>query len=285
MRTTMIFFAALVAVGGAAALRRAQVGASAKPQGADGTSKTGTIYNKPPEYMLREAEARAKPSEDARMRAQRLFQAGDIAGAEAECRKSLELAPKVSGAPMNPVATELMGEICLRQGKNREALNWFLGHAVHAAGGIVNINVAIAYCRLGDYQKAKLCYSDGRIQSDWKVWGGLSPQDLPGTATLATLEASALLTKGTDLRSEGRYNEAVPNLLAAQRLAPKNPLIAWALVGAYQVPPGDPMAVLPWLEIAATARTPHLREMAQKTLGSARSWFKQHPPEGASTHP
>jgi tetratricopeptide (TPR) repeat protein len=281
MRTTSFVIVTVVATATAAVLWATQ-GSPVSQRGNDSASKRNPLHNPVPDAMRQEMAERAKPSEDARLRARRLLDAGDVSGAEVECRKSLTLAPTVSGMPINPEAVALMGDICLRQRKNWEALKWFLSYARHAVGGTANLNVAIAYCRLGDYQNAKQFYSDAVIRKGWEDAGGLSPQDLPGTANVAGLEASALLNRGASLMAEVRRDEALADFLAAEHLVPGNPFIEYSISRVYLVK-GDAGAALPHLRTAARAKTSRLRKLAQDDLKGVESWLKLHPQTRDST--
>src|SRR5438874_9344357 len=49
--------------------------------------------NPMPRWAVEQFNREAKPSDDALRRAQALLEAGDVAGAEAECRQAVELSP------------------------------------------------------------------------------------------------------------------------------------------------------------------------------------------------
>ena len=140
MRVPTIILAGVTAACAAAIFVAAQVSERARTPSRPGAAGSSAVLTRhlPPE-MREQMKAAAKPSNDAALRALKLFWAGDVTGAEVECRKALALAPKDNGEPVSPIGSQLMGDICLRLGKNREALRWFLGSARHIVGGTANL--------------------------------------------------------------------------------------------------------------------------------------------------
>ena len=171
------------------------------------------------------------------------------------------------------MAVQLLGEIYLQEGKNREALQTFLPRLPHEAGGGLNVDVAITYCRLRDYQRAKRFFSDAAMQ---RIFENTAPEDLPGTRSLATLEASALLTRGINAKAETRIKDAVADFIAAERLVPRNPLAAY-LAGQFISDLGDPKGAVPHYQVAAATGRGELRSLARKRLLGLSHWFQQHP--------
>ena len=231
-----------------------------------------------------ELERDFKPSTAVEKRARELLKAGQILAAEEECRKAVALSPRISTPSTGPVianseAVKLLGEIYLREGKNREALKTFLPSLPHTAGSGPNLNVVIAYCRLGDFQNAKRYYSDSMIQTvkhEWQSFGGLSDADIPGTRTLATLEASALYSIGLDIRAEARVEEALEYLLAAERLVPKNPLIAHAVAGTY-MRLHNPEEAWPRYQTVMARGHGTLVSRSKEHVEGLKAWFRPHP--------
>jgi tetratricopeptide (TPR) repeat protein len=232
-------------------------------------------WNPPSREVTERMEAAVRPSNEAERRARALLAQGDIACAEAECRKAVALSPTVNGQPTH--GTQLLGEICLREGRNREALKYLLGALPHTAGGVTNLNAVIAFCRLGDYRNAKRFYSDGIIVQDWSPE---MPSDLPGTRDLASLEASALLGHGIDAAQEHRREDALRDFLAAERLMPRNPHIAYITAETMLLlnHPGDAEAALPRYRLAAATGHGRIAEKSKRALMGLKAWFRLHPP-------
>jgi tetratricopeptide (TPR) repeat protein len=166
-----------------------------------------------------------RPSQDALVRARLLLASGDIAKAEAEARSAVSLSPAgPDGTVYNTAAVELLGDVCLRKGDNREALSCYTTAARTSGSSLLRPKRVVAYCRLGDYAHARALYRDlPHIASSLS-----SPDvDLPGIGDKRSLEARALLFLGMELGAETKDKEALECYLAAERLAPTSPLVAY----------------------------------------------------------
>ena len=160
--------------------------------------------------------------------AKRLYASGDLAGAEQTCTQAVKAAPVIGGQQQQmPYTQRLLGRIYLRQGRNQDALRAFQScyRSIPDAGQ--NLDIAIAYARMGDYEHARNYYSDQAILQYRLTDEPLKPEDLPGTGNLKSLEASALLGRGVDAFFEHRQDDALDDFLAAERIAPDNALIAY----------------------------------------------------------
>ena len=192
---------------------------------ASGTQKPmGDISRNPmsPE-MVREIEAAFVPTNEAAKNARKLFLAGKLIEAEAECRRAVFISPTTAnGKPCNTRALQLFGEMCLLQKRNKEALESFLACYHNTRSTELDLDVALAYCRLGNYDMAMQWYSDQVLLQNY----GITPQDLPGTLNLRSLEASVLLARGGQASGHAAYQEALIYFEAAGKLAPHNGLIA-----------------------------------------------------------
>lgn len=215
-------------------------GATAVPADPDVLAAERAIYA---EARTHEKEARSR------------FISGDLTGAEQECLASLKAAPVIRGRKAQmPLVQRLLGRIYLREGKNQEALTAFQSCYRNIADANQNLDIAIAYARLGNFEQAKKFYSDRAILRYRISDEPLKPEDLPGTGDLKSLEASALFARGEDAMFEGRENDALDDFLAANRLAPNNTLIAYYCADALQEK-GRPAESLPFLEkVAASPR-------------------------------
>lgn len=160
--------------------------------------------------------------------AKRLYASGDLAGAEHSCLQALKAAPVIDGQQQQmPYTQRLLGRVYLRQGRNQDALKAFQSCYSSIPDAGQNLDIAIAYARMGDYEHAHKFYSDQAILQYRLTDEPLKPEDLPGTSTLKSLEASALLARGVDAFFEHRQDEALDDFMASERLAPDNALVAY----------------------------------------------------------
>lgn len=174
---------------------------------------------------LAEWHAAYAPSDALYTQAKALSDAGDLKGAEAACIDALSTPPVLRGQAMPvPFVAHLLGQIYLKDGQYEKAVQWLQGARSNTAGGSLNLDLALAYIRLGDYTHAQECYSD---QATLRYCPEQTSQDLPGTASPQALEASILLARGLDAFLEGRHNDALPDLQRANKLAPSNAVIAY----------------------------------------------------------
>ena len=162
------------------------------------------------------------PTDDAEKNARKLFLSGKLIEAEAECRRAVFISPTVNGKPWNTGALQLLGEICLLQKRNQGGFGVVPRNAYHNTRSTeLDLDVALAYCRLGNYDMAMLWYSDQVL-----LGNVITPQDLPGTLNLRSLEASVLLARGGQASGHAAYQEALIYFETAGKLAPHNGLIA-----------------------------------------------------------
>ena len=82
----------------------------------------------------------------------------------------------------------------------------------------MNLNVALAYVRLGNYLQAKKFYSD----QDVLQYKSIKAEYLPGTDNIRLLEASILLGRGLDTFFTGQKEESFDNFAAANKIVPEN---------------------------------------------------------------
>jgi tetratricopeptide (TPR) repeat protein len=133
---------------------------------------------------------------------------------------------RANGKIWNTSALQLMGEILIRQGRNREAIPYLtesfnFGESRKEA----HLDLAIAYCRLREYRNAIQHYSDRAVLVYVEDAFPQSAQQLPGTSSLGSLEASALLARGLCDYYHNDSEATLKYLYDADRLAPGNKLI------------------------------------------------------------
>lgn len=203
--------------------------------------------------------------------ARSLYDAGDLAGAERECRRAVDTAPVLYGRKQGmPFSQRLLGRILLDQGRNQEAIATLRPCYAHLADSSMNMDVALAYARLGDYAQATKFFSDQAITNVRISNEPLTPADLPGTGDLTSLQASILFARGLDEYFEGRSNPALADLQAAESLAPANILIAyWHAHTLLEMDRGA--EAVPLLERVVASPRGHIFYDAKGDLYSARA--------------
>ena len=165
-----------------------------------------------------------------RKQAQALYESGDLAGAETACLNALASPPVIQGHTQHvPFVAHLLGQIYLKDGQYEKAIYWLKNAKLTTTtvGGGLDLDLALAYVRQGDYKSASRFYGDRSTLRYLSDREGVLTQDLPGTDSPKRLEASILLARGLDAHSEARDDEALVDLQAAHTLAPDNPLIAY----------------------------------------------------------
>lgn len=188
-----------------------------------------TAFPMSPEGKAEENAAYAA-SDALRRQAQALYEVGDLAGAEAACLNALNSPPIVHGQPQHvPFVARLLGQVYLKDGQYEKAVQWLRSAKLNTTtvGGGLDLDLALAYVRLGDSADAKRFYSDRAVLRYLSDGEGVGPQDLPGTASPKALEASILFARGLDAHFEARDDAALVDLQAAHSLALDNPLIAY----------------------------------------------------------
>ena len=177
---------------------------------------------------LAEERAAFAPAEALRIQAEAAYQSGDLAGAEAACLQALSAAPVMRGQKQQaPYVDLLLGRIYLKGGQNAKAVSWLQRARAHEGASGLDLDLALACARSGDYANAGRFYSDQDSLQYLSEGAGVLPQDLPGTDSPRTLEASILLARGLDVYFEHRHDDALMEFQAANRLAPENALIAY----------------------------------------------------------
>lgn len=181
-----------------------------------------------PAQVIKSIEASMREPNTAERNARRLYFEGRLAEAEAECKHSISTSPKVKGRIWNTGAVRVLGKVYLAQGRNQEALDCFLGSRRNAAVSGTDLDVALAYCRLGNLKMAQSWYSD-QIVLEYvpEKQRDAFQKSLPGVASLRSLEASILYAQGSDHAMTADYAQAFKHFEAALKLAPQNGLIAY----------------------------------------------------------
>lgn len=195
-----------------------------------GTDSSSTFDFSRPGDPQRQAAERAllAPSRRLEKEAKRLYASGDLSGAEQSCQQSLSAAPVIDGRQQKmPFVQRLLGRIYLKQGRNQDALKAFQSCYSSIPDVGQNLDIAIAYARLGDYEYARRFYSDQAILQYRLTDEPLKPEDLPRVSNLKSLEASAVLARGVDAFFEHRQDEALDDFMTSERLAPDNALVAY----------------------------------------------------------
>jgi len=172
------------------------------------------------------------PSGEATRQARKLFEEGDLVRAEYWCRRALTLVPFISGKPWYGEELPLLGDILMAQGRPEDALECYLNEVANQRlhGALKpddpdhptrNLNIALAYCRLGNLKMAKKYFPDSFIITEI---GSEAWKEYPGNGDIRALEASLLFIRGGQESSFPLRR--LSYFEAAAKLAPKNVMIA-----------------------------------------------------------
>lgn len=167
-------------------------------------------------------EAATRPITAMEEQARFLMSEGDLRGAEQLCLKAIAARERL-GDMASVFDRNLLGEIYLKSGRYEKALATYLPNYQYTQDVRMNLNVALAYARLRNYQQAKRFYSDQALLR----YSSIKKEDLPGTSNPQSLEASILLARGMEAFLTSRKQEALADFNAAGRLAPGNGLIPY----------------------------------------------------------
>lgn len=233
-----------------------------------------SAFAQSPEGRARE-KALYAPSDAFYQQAKTLYASGDFAGAEAACLNALNAAPVIQGQKQHvPFVADLLGQVYLKDGQYEKAIHWLQGARQTTMDSSLNLNLALAYLRLGDYQTARRHYSDQTILR--YASKDILPQDLPGTDSPAALEASILLARGLDASLEERNDEALADLQRANQLAPDNALVAYYCADLLNRK-GLISEANSMYEIAAAHGRDDIAKDAKGRTFGMREWLAAHP--------
>lgn len=225
--------------------------------------------------VLAEERATYAPSDAFRKQAETDYQSGDLVGAEAACFQAFSAAPTIHGQKQQPPFIGLLlGRIYLKGGQYAKAVSWLQRMKPHTVTSGLDLDLALAYVRLGDYKNASRFYSDGATLQYHFAGKDVLPQDLPGTDTPGMLEASILLARGLDAYYEARRDDALVDFQAANRLAPNNALIAYHCATILSEK-GQVTKAAALYARAATGRALIARE-AERHLEGVKAWMAIH---------
>lgn len=166
------------------------------------------------------------PAENLVKLAQASFDAGDFARATQLCQEALAVSPIINGAVQyDERAYRLLGRIALAQGDNQGALNNYAQAfpitTPFSMGTDAGFDIALAYCRLGNYDAARSWIATQHAE-DFSE-DAVCQQDQPGVGTPTSLEATILV-----LRSEWDSctgGNGLADAAAAAALLPGCPVI------------------------------------------------------------
>ena len=225
-------------------------------------------------------QADMAPSEALRKQGQDLYEAGDLAGAEQTYLKALDAAPTFGGymKPSEPLIARQLGQAYLKDGQYDQTIHWLGGSrkSLTTVGGGLDLDLALAYARKGDYKTAKSLYSDRSIQQYHFAGKDVLLSDLPGTDTPKALEASILLARGLDAYFEARKEDALDDFQAANQLAPNNAFIAYYCAELLS-DKGHYTEAISLFQCAQKGRDPIFKEASNHLAGtqSALMWSKR----------
>lgn len=245
--TTTIAMASLVAIGAVISVCMAQSGHfKGVVADADGRKNALTPYKQSvaatktpmtatPEEIAH-IHALSKQAHQRELEAHAQMDAGDLAGAEQSIKQAISFykvyRPEFRSSLVTVAAPQrqFLGDIYLKEGRYQDALSAYgdVGKYTHGEGATngprLSLNVALAYCGLGDYASARRYFSDSVIRSATYAGKSADSADLPDTTSPQGLEASILLARGLSRTSDDQ-KEKLDDYRAAAKLLPDNPVI------------------------------------------------------------
>jgi tetratricopeptide (TPR) repeat protein len=176
----------------------------------------------------------------------------------------------------NSKFNRLLGRAYLEQNRNEEALEAFgSGQLPINSEGLKNphdLYAGIAYCRIGNLEEARKCYSDGLCL---QFFSRADARDLPGTSNLKNMESSLLCAIAMDLKATADYQGALKPFVQASKLSPKN---AFAAYGAAIVLLEFKrwQEAKPHLEVAVKYGRGYIFKDAKERLDGINYWIRQN---------
>lgn len=222
-----------------------------------------------PKEVWEQINARLAPGQQLEEEARTLLKSGNLVAAEQACLKAMEI---YKGDPQTEVARQLLGDIYFAQEKYQKALEVYHVADRYTDSTTLHFNAALCYLRLGNYEAARRFYSDQSLLQ----YSSIKPEDLPGTDTPHSLEASILMARGLDAFFSDRNQEALNNLDAAGKLAPRNGLIPY-YAGMSLLHMNRTLEAGPYFQKAAQYGHGKMAEDAAWRLGNVAAWRKTHP--------
>lgn len=164
--------------------------------------------------------------------AHELYSAGKFKEAEKACLQAIAVWEKY-GFNQHPIETAFLGEIYLRLGQNQKALDCFRQVFTPAADTRLNLNIALAFCRLDNFAQAKRFYLAPVVQEfiargvlRYGFYGKSANADaLPGIDEPETLYASVLLAHGVYTMNPIERELSLADFQQADKVYSKNPLV------------------------------------------------------------
>lgn len=159
----------------------------------------------------------SKPSTAAYQSARGLFYEHQYEAAFNKAAEAIELGKHGINPTRVADAQRLQGRIRLEQGRYTEALILLKAEDKLDREGILDLDIALCYVKLGDLAMARQFYSDNAIVGKYL----LTESDLPGTDTAANFEASIRFARGMDYYGRSLYLPALDEFALAEALAPE----------------------------------------------------------------
>lgn len=165
----------------------------------------------------------SKPSTAAYFAATSLYFDHEYEAAFNKAEEAIELGKGGINALIVEDAQRLQGKIRLAQGRYTEALELLKVEYKVGRSGILDLEIALCYVKLGDLELARQFYSDNAILKT----NIISEEDLPGTDTARNFEASIRFARGLDYFFTSRKQAALEELTLAESLAPTKGAISY----------------------------------------------------------
>lgn len=211
--------------------------------------------------------------------ARALYKSGDLVNAERVSRQAIAATPfEGNRRRLSPSLLLLQGEIYLTTGQNQQALQCLLAASQNTTGALLDLDLALAYCRLGEYDTARHFYLEHDLSQREFQGQRLASQDVPTSDDPMFLEASILVARALEYNSDYR-SQALTDYAAAEQIIPYNPMLGYNY-GCALMQVGRYAEAQQRLQVALARGHGPLAEQAKKEFEHARYWsnyYSKHP--------
>lgn len=247
--------------------------------------QTGSVAANPmPEQSMAGVRALYATAVQMEAQARALYKSGDLVNAERVSQQAVSAAPIEGGTKrVFPSLLLLQGEIYLAMGRNQKALQCLLAASQNTSGALLDLDLALAYFRLGEYDASRQFYLKHDLSEQEFQGQPLDAQDLPASDAPARLEAYILVARALEYNSDYR-SQALADYAAAERIIPDNPLLSYNY-GCELMQAGRYVEAMQRLQVAASQGHGLLAGQGKREAERARNkvnYYAQHPDQAPS---
>lgn len=244
-------------------------GCSPQPNLASTQAATSQKLPRSEAQKLEKEFNRAAPFEK---EAERLLKLGDYGGAEIACRKAMKIAPRDSRLDADPGLKVLLGRILLAQGRADEAVEQFTVAEHFGGDDRTYLQMALGHLAVGNVRKARSLYDKAPTlrSSEWRN----AEAEMPALRTERGLKARILMGLAFDTDHTSDYDGALSYYKQAQKLYPRNTVIAYEVAGLYKALRKFPQAIDNYA-IASKSEDPYISKIAHGRIIGITNLVKQ----------